>query len=236
MSQRNYSIDILKFVCAVLIVLLHTGFKWHDTILPLTRCAVPCFLMISGFLLYTENGIGMERLKRNVYHIWHIILWSTLLYAVVKEAMAIVHDGVFFPSLRQWIYFVVFNENPFGFHLWYLGAYMYVLLIMMVVDKYKLWKPMMAITPFLLLGDLLFGKYCLLFFHREFPYVFVRNFLFVSLPYFMIGIWMKRHINRLLSINRYVYLGGGNGIRLYLYCREDDTSAFRCISCKGTLS
>lgn len=33
MKQRNYSIDVLKFICAVLVVFLHTDFKWHDMIL-----------------------------------------------------------------------------------------------------------------------------------------------------------------------------------------------------------
>ena len=60
MNQRNHSIDILKFVCATLIVCLHTYSKWHDVFIPLTRCAVPCFLMISGFLLYSEKGFGRE--------------------------------------------------------------------------------------------------------------------------------------------------------------------------------
>lgn len=48
MIERNYSIDILKFICAILVVFLHTDCVYHDYILPLTRCAVPCFFMISG--------------------------------------------------------------------------------------------------------------------------------------------------------------------------------------------
>lgn len=208
MKQRNYSIDNLKFICAVLIIFLHTGFRGHDAILPLTRCAVPCFLMISGYLLYGENGIGQERLRRNIRHIAHIILWYTLLFFVVKEIMAIAHGTLFVPSLRQWAYFIVLNDNPFGFHLWYLGAYLYVLLIMLIIDRHKWWETMLVAIPFLLLGDLVFGKYSLVLLHHEFPYVFVRNFLFVGIPYFMIGIWIKKHIDKLLSINRCIYLGG----------------------------
>lgn len=33
----------------------------------------------------------------------------------------------------------------------------------------------------------MFGKYSLLIFHREFPYILVRNFLCVGIPYFCIG-------------------------------------------------
>ena len=122
MRSRNYSIDILKFICAVLVVILHTDCRWHEAILPLTRCAVPCFLMISGFLLYDGHGIGRERLSHNIRHILHILLWATLLFVLAKETVSVVREGTLFvPSPRQWIAFVVLNENPFGFHLWYLS-------------------------------------------------------------------------------------------------------------------
>lgn len=208
MNQRNYSIDVLKFVCAALIVILHTNFQWHEVVLPLTRCAVPCFLMISGFLLYSGNGIGRERLLRNIKHIVHILLWSTILFAVVKEIPYVVHGKLFVPSMRQWLYFIVLNDNPFGFHLWYLGAYLYVLLMMTVVDRYKLWSLLYLITPVLLLGDLVLGKYSLLLLNHEFPYVYVRNFLFVGIPYFTIGVYIKQHVASLAKVNRYIYSGG----------------------------
>ena len=210
MKERCYSLDVLKFVCAILVVILHTNFKYHDAFLPITRCAVPCFLLISGFFLYSDEktAIGQERLVRNIKHIFHIMLWSTLLYASVKVGMSILHGESALPSMRQWFNFIVFNDNPFGFHLWYLGAYLYVLVIMLVVDKHRLWKPLMWATPLLLLGDLLFGKYSLLLLHHEYPYVYVRNFLFVGLPYFMIGVWIKAHRDKFLSVSKTVYAGG----------------------------
>lgn len=209
MKQRNYSIDVLKFICAVLVVFLHTDFKGHDMILPFTRCAVPCFLMISGFLLYSGEGIGQERLKRNIKHILHIFLWATLLFLVYKEIYSISQGKLFVPSLKQLVFFVIFNDNPFAGHLWYLGAYLYVLLIMLVVDKYNLWKCMLFLTPLLLMVDLVFGKYSLLLLGKEYPFVYVRNFLFVGIPYFMVGIWCKKCFDKLLKINRYIYSGGG---------------------------
>lgn len=209
MKERNYSIDILKFVCAILVVFIHTDWEWHDAILPLTRCAVPCFLIISGFLLYTKDiGIGQERLKRNVKHIFHIILWSSLLFAILREGKAIIKGEFFIPTNEQIFNFLLLNDNPFGFHLWYLGAYLYVLIIMIIVDKYKIWTYMLYLTPFLLIGDLAFGKYSLLLFGHEYPYIYVRNFLFVGLPYFMIGVWIKKEIDNLKSIKKYVYWGG----------------------------
>lgn len=54
-------------------------------------------------------------------------------------------------------------------------------------------KLLYYLTPVLLLGDLMLGKYSLFLWHREFPYVVVRNWLFVGVPYFAIGMWISDH-------------------------------------------
>ena len=107
---------------------------------------------------------------------------------VIKKLWQYINQGsVYIPSLRELFNFIVLNENPFGGHLWYLGAYLYVLLIAMIISKYKIWKYMFYAIPILLLTDLILGKYSLLFLDREFPVIYVRNFLFVGLPYFALG-------------------------------------------------
>ena len=188
--QRNYSIDILKFICATLVVFLHTQCAYQDIILPFTRCAVPCFFMISGYLLYKEGGIGRERIMRNFKHVAKITLWATILFIFWKEFTTIKQGG-FVPSIRQMIEWVVLNECPFGFHLWYLYAYLYVLLVVYIIDKHKQWKWLFISIPFLLMTDLAFGKYSLVVFGKEFPYILVRNFLCVGLPYFALGAMLK---------------------------------------------
>ena len=207
--QRNYSIDTLKFICAVLVILLHTGSTYQDFILPITRCAVPCFFMISGYLLYSGKKIGNKRLKRSIVTIAKIMLWSTLLFAVLKEFMALYHGHLFIPNAKEWIDFIVLNENPFGFHLWYLGAYLYVLLFVGFVDKYNKWNCLFMIIPVLLAGDLIFGKYSLILLNKEYPYIYVRNFLFVGLPYFALGAWLKAKAVKTSSVNKYLLSGGG---------------------------
>ena len=209
MIERNYSIDILKFICAILVVFLHTDCVYHDYILPLTRCAVPCFFMISGYLLFNDGDIEISRLRRSTRNILHIIVWSTLLFACYKEAVAIHQGSVYIPSLRELFNFIVFNENPFGGHLWYLGAYLYVLLIVMIISKYKIWKYMFYAIPILLLTDLILGKYSLLLLDREFPVIYVRNFLFVGLPYFALGAWLKKYSDKISKIKYYYWLIGG---------------------------
>lgn len=62
-----------------------------------------------------------------------------------------------------------------------------MLVIVLLMDKFNCRKILYYLTPVLLIADLMFGKYSLLIFHQEFPYILVRNFLCVGIPYFCIG-------------------------------------------------
>ena len=66
--KRNYSIDILKTICCFLIIIIHIPWNFKEEILPLTRCAVPCFFMISGFFLYQKDGIDLCKIKHTIKH------------------------------------------------------------------------------------------------------------------------------------------------------------------------
>lgn len=49
--QRNFSIDILKSIAALLVICIHTGYPsvFKDYIIAFCRIAVPLFLLISGY-------------------------------------------------------------------------------------------------------------------------------------------------------------------------------------------
>lgn len=191
-GERNYSIDLLKFICAVLIVFLHTSCIYHKFIDPITRCAVPCFFIISGYLLYNKDGINPKRLKRNLIHILNINIGATILFALIKEVLFLRQGEIYIPTSKELFNFLLFNENPFMYHLWYLSAYLYVLIIIYFINKYKVWKYLFYLIPILLLSDCIFGKYSLLLFNKEFPTIYVRNFICVGIPYFAMGALIKK--------------------------------------------
>ena len=200
MTERNYSIDVLKFICAVLVVIIHTEWNYRQAVLPIAKCAIPCFFTISGYLLFDKTGIKQERLKRNLIHIGIITFWTTFLFIFLKEVINVIrHSSLWMPSFNDLLVWIVFNDTPVAYHLWYLYAYIYVLMIIMIVNKYEKWRVLYWITPFLLLFDLSFGKYSLLLWGWEPPYIYLRNFLFVGLPYFAIGTIIKRNADYCVS-------------------------------------
>lgn len=202
--------DILKFLCAFLIVCIHCPFPGivGEYFTALTRIAVPIFFMITGFF-YT-NIVHKKCEKEQIKKIFRLEIEANLLYLLWKCFYATVSGNDVWEylskvlSTKSIIKFLVFNESPFNGHLWYLGAILYVLLIVLGTEKIGAKKILYVLTPFLLAGDLILGKYSLLFFHREFSYIIVRNFLFVGLPYFCIGEflrdWKKRIENRKLVL------------------------------------
>ena len=143
--MRNYSLDILKFLCAVLVVLLHIKTPWTEYILPITRAAVPCFFIISGYFLYQEDEQSLQRIKRSFVKVGTILLWSSVLYALFKLITTSINI-----SYRDIIDFVLFNVNPFGYHLWYLSAYMYVLVIFYICVKEHVVNLLFIVSPLLL--------------------------------------------------------------------------------------
>lgn len=209
MAERNYSIDILKFLCCVFVVFIHTEWRYHLEMLPLVRCAVPCFFIISGYLLFDGNTIKPERLTRGFNRIEGIALWSTLFYVFWKESAYYSQNGsLWIPSFDSLVNWILLNDNPFAFHLWYIFAYLYVLIIIMVINKFDKWKVLFWVSPLLLLTDLVFGTYSVVLWGWEPPYIYVRNFLFVGLPFFATGALIKKCTNGVvLSNKRWLFAG-----------------------------
>ena len=131
--MRNHSIDTLKFVCAILIVLLHTSTSYSYLYIPLTRCAVPVFFMISGYMLYGEEM--PKRLKRGIWKILKIIVWSTLLYAVFLLILSKGDLQSVIPTKTQLRDMFLFNVNP-----WWGTFMVFKCIFVCNVDNYTIFQ------------------------------------------------------------------------------------------------
>ena len=107
--------------------------------------------------------------------------------------------------------FILLNSVPYSMHLWYIVAYIYVLLIILLVDKFNLYKLLFFITPILLLTALTIGKYGEIILGHCFPANYTRNFLFTGLPFFTLGMIIKK-VNQLPNI----YTAGVSCVLFYV--------------------
>jgi surface polysaccharide O-acyltransferase-like enzyme len=208
-NHRNYTLDLLKTISVFLVICIHSPFpgSYGAHVTALSRIAVPIFFMISGY--YFCNGTGSEFKKRQVIKVLKLVVFSNILFFIFKASISIV-KGEFLLKLTTWfslksfLKFILLNESPFSGHLWYLTAILYVLLIFTIVKKSNNIKLLLIITPILLSIDLILGKYSLLIWGREFPYILVRNFLFVGIPYFSIGYILNISSKNIKISNKYL--------------------------------
>lgn len=193
MTQRNYTIDLLKLLCAVSVVVLHSPTIWRESFLPFTRFAVPCFFMVSGYLLY---GGKIERYKKNILHITKIMLWSSLLYAVWLflfqgwSGFQRCFEG------ENVLTSLVIGENPLRGHLWYLNSYLIVLLLFTLINKFNMSRWVYIIAPPILLTlNILFGEFNQ-YTVGDIPVFYTRNWLLLGIPCFLIGGIVKESFSK----------------------------------------
>ncbi len=190
--QRNNNIDTLRLVCAAEVVFAHVPFIKFGVVDP--HFAVPCFLMISGYFVYSPDKEKMSaRLVKGMKSIAWIAAWSTAVYLLYscfyplpKSEMAFTWQGI--------AALLLLNVTIFGNHLWYLFAYLYVLLIAYALHR-KGWLAVLTwATPFLLLSLVLCGKYSSLITDKEISLYLTRNFFAMGIPFFTLGMLLRKKL------------------------------------------
>lgn len=190
--QREIGLDILRGMAAFLVVCIHfplevRGGNYLDG---LARVAVPLFFVFSGY--FYQNTVKRNREAAQIKKMAKIFLGGNLLYFAWRAWMHILNgtagewlNGVFSPAAVK--AFVFKNESPVGVHLWYLGAALYVLILVYFLRKCSLMKWACMLSIPLLAINICFGTWSTLLLGKTIPNNCTRNFLFVGLPFFCMG-------------------------------------------------
>ena len=146
--------------------------------------------MMSGYFTYCQNNIN-DVIRKRIAKLLKVLCWGFLVYffiSVLKEGFSTLEGlhRLLTPGT------LLCNALPYAEHLWYISAYIYVLVAMLFVEKYNLYKPLFITTPILLVAAVAFGTYCEIFFKYMFPFYCSRNFLFTGLPFFALGMMAKK--------------------------------------------
>lgn len=196
-KKRFAGFDILKFFCAFLIVVIHFPFPsvFGQLVGALIRIGVPIFFMITGY--FYDETVRRHREKQQIIKILKLTVAANIGYFLFNLAGHILKKDVgaylaesFSPvSIFN---FLVLNDSPFGNHLWYLGALLYVLIIAALLTKIKRLRLLIYAAPVLIVVELILGRYSALFFGSPLNLLITRNFLFTGIPFFAIGMFIKR--------------------------------------------
>lgn len=217
------NIDIAKFICSFLVVLIHTSpfialsdiadFYTADV---LARIAVPLFYSISGFLFFSklkfENG---KIQKSSANHSRMIRYWksSAVLYFGWSVAYIVLIQIPMWYRTGWWgvhvikdcLFSVLFSGSYY--HLWYLLTLVYAIPLLYLVLQHVHWRVMALVSVFLWLGECLVYSYSWIgidgisivqFISVRFPILF--DTVFRAIPLLFVGLipsqWKPRWNDR----------------------------------------
>lgn len=205
-KMRNKSLDAAKAVAAYLVLFVHVSFPGllGALVNPLARFTVPLFFIISGYFCFSTRPDYMKKYPQKIKHIFVLNIVAYVFYIGVKCVEFLLKGGRAAVLLQYAVYlmnptrirqFFMYNyTSPIRFHLWFLPALLYCYLAFLLIEKLKLHKLALAISPLLLIVNLYMGEFRTLT-GVEVPSMVYRNWLFMGLPFFMFGYWIHRRMD-----------------------------------------
>lgn len=207
LNKRNVTLDIIKVIAAFSVICIHYMFSGEVGIVvkAVARFAVPFFFTISGFFAYGKNHTTMiEKAK----HILKIYLLSFLLYFVygaaremlLGRASGIIEYVTTYLRVETIFNFLIYNTTISAAHLWFLPALVYCYLIFYVIKKLKISDGVLMFISLCLLAFRLLVGEVLGFFAIESNSGILPNFIFIGLPFFSMGMLLKKNQSKLIKI------------------------------------
>ena len=94
-AQRNNGVDILKFLCALLVICIHVSFS--EQLLVFTRVAVPIFFIISGYFVRNHRKqikriLWLILIANAVYLVW-LLITSAYLGVLSQTLWLVIASG-----------------------------------------------------------------------------------------------------------------------------------------------
>ncbi len=137
LPEKSIEIDLLRIFCCMMVVMIHALKFNHVCSEIVTRavihCAVPCFMGISGYLIFFRREYEYKQILSGPFKRYFIIF---LLWLVV-------YMGYYYSLTDRtesfWSFAVINSE---GWHLWYLKVYLQIIfvypLVKAITSKKKL--------------------------------------------------------------------------------------------------
>ena len=213
-AAKNMTLEVLKLGASYMVIFIHVLFSGTAGLVvdALARFAVPLFFLISGFFSY---GISAEKIKKRIAHIVSFIVFASAFHICFNMTMILVKNsgkavleylsGYLAP--KALFKLVVLNEPISSGHLWYLFAMLYVYLIFLVLTKFHVGeKYIFTAALILMVAHVILGE-GLSVGGIKVSIQLVRNFLLMGFPFFVMGLFLKKHENKLRSIaNKWLFI------------------------------
>lgn len=191
MRSSIVGFDVLKLIMSFWVVAIHCWIKdFSDCLYRISQLAVPCFFVISGFLLEKKTFnpnyyITWLRKIVRLYMIWIVIYLPFSIYQFLTC------ENPYSESI-YWYIRNVFISGDFyqGWHLWYLLALIQVGSVMAILKRYNVHSEGIVIACFVLIliftngHNIYYIQKATTLINKIYPngrYVFFSGFVFMAL-------------------------------------------------------
>lgn len=210
-SKKNQTLELFKLLASFMVVFIHVPFYDQAGVIfnTLARFAVPLFLLISGFYSYQ---IPLKSIKKRIRNVLTILVLSVVCYTLFNMASLLAKGNIggillYFGQYINWstlVKLLLFNMPVCATHIWYLYAIIYVYIIFYIATAIRLNEKIIFAASFILLFlHILLGE-GLSIIGISIPIIFIRNFAFMGIPFFGLGLLAKKYENKIFTIPNYV--------------------------------
>lgn len=207
-GQRNQTIELFRVMAALFVVLIHFPLPGicGECVSAIARYAVPFFFILTG---YYSFEVETPALRRRIKKMVVLVLVASVIYLPI---MCLFHKIVLGESIREYLishfnaYWlsraVLLGRNPFSEHLWFLSATLYLNVIVLcygIVSKLLYGKVRYHLLYCCSAAALLIALFSDLFLKSagvEIDLTTYRNYLFVGLPLFSLGLMLREIENQ----------------------------------------
>lgn len=210
-TKKNMTLELFKLFASYMVVFIHVKFVGEIDVIvnALARFAVPLFFLISGYYSYQ---ISPKKIIKRTRNSLNLFIFATVCYIAFSVLFLLLEGNVggvveYFSrylNIRALINFFVFNMPFSSPHLWYLLSIIYVYVVFYVVTVFRFNEKVVFSISFLLLFlHILLGE-CLSSFGIVLPVLLLRNFALLGIPFFALGLFVKKHENKFYKIPDYI--------------------------------
>jgi len=195
MKNRIQSIDLIKIIAMLLVVMMHLQLAKYEAGLdtsmpyfigPFTGIAIPLFFMVSGYLLCSKKAA----FNYSIHKVYGIIKFCFIICMSFSAIMIIKNgsgDYLFFPKC--------FIQEGWFFQYWYLGAMIIIYMILPILKH-------IIDSHYFNYYIILFVFICFCVFILNVLYSFEKTIiqtfrLYNWIMYFLLGAFIKRNQERL---------------------------------------
>ena len=215
-KKQNDTLNLLKGVACFLIVWMHcnAGTMVDSVIACAARFGIPIFFMVSGFFAYRISTDNYSKVlcKKIVHIIKYIIiasivyvLWYWIIYPIINGLKPQSFSQYFAPLFTKKRLFdlLVLNVNPFSGTLWFLNALLYCYLIWLLLSKINNKKIIYVVALIVLFGGIVLRGFIQIkhLIPEEVNINYFRNWLFLGLPFYIIGYAINENKERIIKIS-----------------------------------